>query len=48
MFSQKEEVTIQKRLTLSEAWPILSIIGIGLLVALRDEKPSKKKYKRRR
>ena len=54
-FSQQPTVAtteIQERLTLEEAWPMLAILGVGLLVASRNgkgplEKPKKKKKGRR-
>jgi len=53
-FSQQPTVAateVQERLTLEESWPMLAILGIGLLIASRkgeEPKLSKQRQKRRR
>ena len=53
-FSQQPTVAttkVQERLTLGESWPMLAILGIGLLIASRKgegPKLSKQRQKRRR
>ena len=39
---------VQERLTLGEAWPMLAILGVGLLVASRNGKDSKRPKKRKK